>query len=352
MKLIKKILSDPKMRVCLLFIFLFSLLFGFNQAFAQSYDAHTAKLVEGAKKEKTMTWYSSMSVNDSVYLIDAFQKKYPFIKAKHYRSSSVKLMSKVATEASLGKYLFDVISAAPTRGIIYIDMGVIAPYHTPERKFYADEFKDKEGYWTSYTFNTHVIAYNTKMISPAEAPRNYQDLLDPKWKGKLGVDSSDFSWYAAQLEIMGEEKGRDYFNKLSKQQLNVRRGHTLLTQLCVAGEFPIVVNAYAQSVEKYIAAGAPVQWVPVNPVAIHTAGLMLGKNARHPNAGKLWIDFMLSRQGQEIVRDRKRIPCRSDVLPDPPRLVQGLKFHPLPYAHIAKNYAKLEAEWLKLIKRK
>ena len=151
---------------------------------------------------------------------------------------------------------------------------------------------------------------------------------------------------------MGEEKGRAYFNKLSKQKLNVRRGHTLLTQICVAGEFPIVVNAYAQSVEKYIAEGAPVQCVPVNPVAIHTAGLMLGKNARHPNAGKLWIDFMLSRQGQEIVRDRKRIPCRSDVLPDPPRLVQGLKFHPLPYAHIAKNYAKLEAEWLKLIKRK
>ena len=118
----------------------------------------------------------------------------------------------------------------------------------------------------------------------------------------------------------------------------------------LSGEFPIVVNAYAQRVEKEKQKGAPIEWVPVNPVVFHSQGIMLGKHARHPNTGKLFIDFILSLDGQKIIRDRKRIPTRSDVPPDPPRLVKGLKFKPRPNKYIADNYAELEKQFYDIVK--
>lgn len=324
-----------------------------NMAWAQSEGAHTAQLIKGAKKEGTLTWYTSTNVPNSLKLIKGFEAKYPFLKVKLYRSSSVKLLSRVITEANMGKYLFDVVCSSSYKALMYRKMGYIIPYNSPERKFYSDEFKDKEGYWTGLYFNTHLIAYNTKMVTPADAPRKYEDLLDSKWKGKLGIDTAtETGWFATQLEIMGKEKGLDFFRRLGKQKPNLRKGHTLLVQLCIAGEFPIIVNAYGARIEEYKAKGAPVEWVAVNPVIFHANGNMLGKNASHPNTAKLFIDYMLSRDGQGILRDLKSIPCRSDIEPDPPRLTKGLTFYPMPDEYIADNYNQLETQYLKLIKGK
>jgi len=316
-----------------------------------------AAVIEGAKKEGKLVWYTPTDVDDSSVLLERFKKHYPFIKTELYRASGVKILSKVMTEARMGKYLFDVISSAPDRSYMWIKDGLITTYDSPERKFYEDSVKDKEGYWTGIYKNTHVITYNTKMVSREEAPKNYQDLLDPKWKGKLGIDIKDHQWYAAQLEIMGQEKGRDFFSKLVQMDLNIRSGHSLLNELCVAGEFPVVVNAYAPNAEKHKKSGAPIEWVPVEPVVFHYVSVQLGKKAPHPNCAKLFIDFALSREGQQIISDRKRIPCRSDVLPDPPRLVtgfdgNGLKFHPYPYKFVAENYGELQKEFRGLLKRK
>lgn len=316
-----------------------------------------AAIIEKAKKEGKLVWYTPMDVDDSSVLFKGFTKKYPFIKTELYRASGVKILSKVMTETRMGKYLFDVISNAPDRTYMWIEKDLIIPYESPERKFYEDNVKDKEGYWTAIYRNTHVITYNTKMVTAADAPRNYQDLLDPKWKGKLAIDIKDHQWYAAQLEIMGEEKGKEFFRKLVRQDLNVRSGHSLLNELCVAGEFPVVVNAYAPNAEKHKRNGAPIEWVPVEPVVFHVVAVHLAKRAPHPNCAKLFIDYALSREGQEIVRDRKRIPCRSDVLPDPPRLTKGfegkgLKFHPYPYKYVADNYSSLEKEYKNMLKGK
>ena len=316
-----------------------------------------AALIAGAKKEGKLVWYTPTSVDDSTVLLNAFKKHYPFIKTELYRASGVKLLSKVMTEARMGKYLFDVISSAPDRSYMWIRDGLITTYKSPQRKAFPDDVKDKEGYWTGIYKNTHVITYNTKLVKPADAPRSYQDLLDPKWKGKMAIDIKDHQWYAAQLEIMGQEKGRDFFSKLVKQDLNIRRGHSLLNELCVAGEFPIVVNAYAPNAEKHKKKGAPLEWVPVEPVVFHYVSVQLGKKAPHPNSAKLFIDFALSKEGQQIIRDRKRIPTRSDVLPDPARLIEGfdgkgLKFHPYPYKYVADNYSKLQKEFRSLLKRK
>ncbi len=314
-----------------------------------------AAIIEGAKKEGKMVWYTPTDVGDSTALLTGFKKHYPFIQTELYRASGVKILSKVMTETRMGKYLFDVISSAPDRSFMWIKQQLITTYDSPERKFYEDSVKDKEGYFTGIYKNTHVITYNTKLVKPEDAPKNYQDLLDPKWKGKLGIDIKDHQWYAAQVEIMGKEKAHEFFSKLVKQDLNIRSGHSLLNELCVAGEFPVVVNAYAPNAESHKSNGAPIEWVPVEPVVFHYVSVQLGKQAPHPNCAKLFIDYALSREGQQIISDRKRIPCRSDVLPDPARLVKGfdgkgLKFHPYPYKYIAENYSAVEKEWKNLLK--
>jgi iron(III) transport system substrate-binding protein len=340
---------------CLVTLFLSSLflLVPYGRTLAQSEKEREAKLVEAAKKEGKITWYTSISVPDALTLIKGFNAKYPFIKVNLFRSSSVKLMSRIITEADLGKHMFDVVMSSSFAALMYQERGYITSYYSPERKFFADEFKDKNGYWTGNYFNTHVIGYNTRMVRPSDVPRSYEDLLDPKWKGKLGIDiGTDAKWFATQLEIMGKEKGLDFFRRLGNQKLSRHKGHTLLAQLCVAGEFAIAVNVYGGRSEQLIAAGAPIDWVAVNPVVFHANGNMLGKNAPHPNAAKLFIDYVLSRKGQEVIRDVKRIPCRSDVLPDPARLVKGLKFQPMPDKYLSKNYDKVDKQFNDLMKGK
>lgn len=329
---------------------LLCLFFAFNQPGVKAYDAHTAQLVEQARKEKTFTLYSSTSVDDETAIIRAFEKKYPFLKVRLYRAQQQKIMSKVMTEFSMNKVLFDALVSAPSRLFIYKKHGMLAGYDSPERKAYADNVKDKEGYWTSIYRNTHVICYNTKMVSAADAPKNYEDLLDPKWKGKMGVDKREHSWFATQLKIMGEEKGLKYFRQLATQNLQLRTGHTLLVQLCIAGEFPVVVNAYGSRVEKEKLRGAPVEWVGVEPVVFHANAVCLSRNKQHANAAKLYIDFVLSQEGQEIYQKRQRIPCREGIYPDPPRLTKGLKLEPFVYDVIAENYAALEAQWTNILK--
>jgi iron(III) transport system substrate-binding protein len=151
---------------------------------------------------------------------------------------------------------------------------------------------------------------------------------------------------------MGKEKGLNYFRQLAKQDLQLRTGHTLLTQLCIAGEFPIVVNAYGSRVEKEKARGAPAEWVGVEPIIFHANGIALGKKARHPNAAKLYIDFVLSEEGQKIYQKRGRIPCRNGVYPKVARLVEGLKLRPFNYALIAKKYSEIEDQWANILKGK
>lgn len=198
--------------------------------------------------------------------------------------------------------------------------------------------RDPDGYWTADTIYTHVIAYNTKLLSKEEAPKSYSDLLAPRFKKKLGMDAEDVDWFANQLKIMGREKGLELMRALAQQEISFRSGHRLITTLCVAGEFPVVVNAYGYAVEEYKGNGAPVDWVAVEPVLVHFGALSISANAPHPNGAKLFVEYVLSKEGQTYIRDLGRIPGRMDIETRPPRLTKGLKFFPSDASLLAKNY--------------
>lgn len=307
-------------------------------------DQDESVKVEDAKKEGIISLYTTITVNAAQKLFEGFSQKYPFIRTELYRSGSDRLLTKILTEARVRKYIPDVYLSDTQDSHIIKSAGLVRKYISPEGKVYAQEFKDPDGFWISSHIITRVLAYNTKLVPPRDVPKRYEDLLDPKWKGKLGMPSDEIAWFAGQLKIMGREKGIDFMKKLSRQNIQFRTGKTLLTQLLAAGEFSIAVLTNGDIVEALKRNGAAVEWVGIEPVITTLMPLMVAAHAPHPNAAMLFVDYVLSKEGQEIIRSVNRIPIRPDVLPNPPRLIQGLKLLHSDPAWSGKEYVQLYRE--------
>ena len=287
-------------------------------------------VIEAAKKEGQVTWYFNWTLPDGKALADRFQKNFPFIKVNLMRNSATALANRLVTEARARRREVDVILISDPFWPTIMDAGLVQPYCSKESGAFRPEFKDGNCLWTLLNVNTHVIAHNTQLVKQEEAPRNLQDLLNPKWKSKLVMDQEDVRWFAMVLDKWGEEKGLKYMKALAAQKPGMRRGHTLILQLVAAGEFPVNVMAYGYAVEEMKLKGAPLDWTADEPVTIQGGVMSLAKYAPHPNAAKMFIDYAMSKEGQEAIRECcNRVPTRVDVPPNPRRLMEGLKLYPL-----------------------
>lgn len=285
--------------------------------------AAAPELIEKAKREGELSFYTNINIGESKPLLDAFEKKYPSIKTKLIRIGGTAIAARILTEARAGRHLWD--AAGPL--LLYVreilKRGLIAPYDSPERKFFRKEFKDKKGFWTAIVLNTSTMVYNTQTLKPAEYPKTYDDLLLPHFKGgKISMDTQLYLWFDGQLKIRGREKGLDFMRKLKAQDPVFRRGRTAQAQLVIAGELSVAVEVYGHRSQSFKSKGAPLDWVAVEPLLIHPLVAIVNKNAPHPNAARLFIDFILSQEGQKKLRDKGRIPARSDVPPNPPGLLR------------------------------
>lgn len=318
--------------------FALMILFG-STLFAQDREAIIAK----AKEEKTLVYYSTTDIRDGTAMVHAFQKKYPFIEPKLFRLGSTQVVVKVLQEHRGGAHLFDVISATSFQFYEIFKEDLFQKYDSPERRAFLDDFKDKEGYWTSVYHNASIIAYNTNLLKPADLPKSYDDLLDPKWKGKMLMDNRETEWYASMLQVLGREKGQQLMRGLAKQNLSFRPGRTLITQVLASGEAPLAVNNYDHLVQSAKKRGAPVESIPANPVISRVTPIALGRYAPHPNVGKLFIDFSLSEEGQKILRSFGRSSARKGIEPDDLQK-KGVKLY-VSDISLAKDYSRYDKEF-------
>ncbi len=319
---------------------LFILTVPLPKAFAMPAEQeHTAKLLDGAKKEGKLVLYSTTGTQDTNALVTRFNKRYPQIKTEVYRSGAEKLLTKIMAEAAAKRYASDVIIQNGIIAKLLKERGILAPYYSPQREFYQEDFKDPEGHWTDIYMLLNVIGYNTKLVSPKELPRAWADFLDPRWKGKMVMDNKAFEWLAGIFKIMGEEKGLEFIKKLSYQNISFRAGRTLNCQMLAAGEGHIGIALYNNQLEQMKGQGAPVDWLAIEPVIQGTIRIGLAANASHPNAGKLFTDFVLSKEGQEIIASFYRIPSRTDVDAVVPKLKKGLKLLSTGFMH-ADDFSK------------
>jgi iron(III) transport system substrate-binding protein len=301
-------------------------------AAASPSGAADPKIVEAAKKEGQLVAYVSMLTENATALLAEFKKKYPFIDTSLYRANTQKLLPKIQLEARTQQHQADVISATFTIWNELTRGKLIMKYDSPERSKFPADLKDAEGYWNILHLGVQGMAYNTKMVTPDSAPKRYEDLLHPRWRPKqIAMDYRDSSWMAVMLEIMGEAEGIAFMKKLAAKDLYMRENKNLLTQLLAAGEFPVLANTYLETFAKIQKAGAPIEWVAGrNPIPASTHLLGIYAHARHPNAAKLFVDFLLSREGQSLTANViGTYPANPDVESELRKKTAGYRLHPV-----------------------
>ena len=302
----------------------FLLVFFFLQLCASFAFGAESNMIDAAKKEGAMVFYTTMDIQNSKPLLDAFNKKYPFIKADLVRLGGTAMVSRILTEAQAGASQFDVAvgispSLTPMR-----ERNLIAPYMSPEFANLHNDLYDATGYWSTVYLNTLVLGYNTKVISRNDLPKTYDDLLKPQYKQKFIIDIENHDVFVALSQEWGQEKAINYFKGLAKQEPVFLRGNTNRANFVSVGERSMTF-VYAQVIERMKQTGAPVDWIPLEPVAVELNVAMLSAKAAHPNSAKLFIDYLISKDGQEFLKTFRRIGPRKDVKPDPPKLFEGFR---------------------------
>ena len=288
-----------------------------------SWAVSSPRVIEGAKKEGRLVFWTAMNLSQSKLVVSRFEKRYPFMRVMLHRTGGIALVDRALKEHREGRYPWDLVSG---RGEMYpplMKKGLLAPYRSPEVKGIPREFVDNKGYWTTIYITPYVLGYNTQLVKKEDVPKTYEDLLHPRWSDKkISIDTEAFGFLAGLIKAWGKKRTVSYLSKLAAQQPILRRGNTFRTQLAMAGEFPLVI-AYSTVIQRYTSRGAPIDWVPLEPVPVQLDLIMLGAKASHPNAAKLFIDFVLSEEGQKMLVKLRRIPVRRGIHPNPPQLYNG-----------------------------
>jgi ABC-type Fe3+ transport system substrate-binding protein len=279
-------------------------------------DPRSLAVAEGAKKEAKLVFYTSMETEFARLLTSAFEAKYRFIKTDIFRSSHEKIFSRLNVERQTGMYTADAISVGEFETFHLQKRGFIAPYKSPFAAGFPDGFKDPSGYWTDLYDNLIVTAYNTSRVKREEIPKRYEDLLQPKWKGRMVLDQNEDRWFANMLYLMGEKKGMEFMQVLAKQDVAIRGGRSLVTQLLGAGEFDLQIVSYWYRPHLMKKQGAPIDWVGLEPAIVALHPISMVEKAPHPNAARLFIDFTLSDEGQRIFMQRGREPAKPGLKPE------------------------------------
>jgi len=317
--------------------------------FQGSLPAATAdkeKLVEGARKEGRLVLYTGMETDEAHLYTQEFSRKYPFVKTEVFRSSGEKVQARFLVEHRAGVHSADVFQTSVVQVYQLKNAGLLAKYVSDEAAAYAEGFRDPQGHWTAFYQIPYVIGYNTRMVAPQDAPASYEDLLRPRWKGLIGLETEEYQWFYHLLQIMGRDRGLDFMRKFAAQNLQMRKGHTLLAQLVAAGEIAIATVVYSNRVERLKASGAPIDWVRFKgPTITAINAIAIPEKAPHPNVARLYVDFVLSKEGQNLLRGLRRIPARRDVFPDPPGLTQGLQLYPARPEGMIENYNETVARF-------
>jgi iron(III) transport system substrate-binding protein len=219
-------------------------------------------------------------------------------------------------ERKTGTYTADTVSVGEFETYHMQEMGFITPYKSPYAAAYPEGFKDPNGYWTDLYDNLIVTAYNSKRVKRDELPARYQDLLHPRWKGRMVLDQNEDRWFANMLYLWGEQKGMEFMQALAKQEVSIRSGRGMVTQLVGAGEYDLQIVAYWYRPHLMKKQGAPVDWIAFEPAIVATHPISIVNRAPHLNAAKLFIDFAISDEGQKIFIQRGRESAKPGLKPE------------------------------------
>ena len=260
-----------------------------------------ALLAKGAAEEKVVMFYGTTPVNQVAVIRKHFNARYPFVELKHFYGVRQTIFNKAMSEFRGGGNIADVVMTDVSYGALFMKEGLSHPFSLPDAKRYMRGSYGAGGQWYTMYLLTMALMYNRNMVKPTDVPRSYQDLLDPKWKGKMVFDPEAAYIMAAMEQAWGKEKARDYLARLSKQDLILMRGSALSTQLVAAGEHPIAILVNGETTAEIRERGAPIGFSLLAPKIIKPNGMFAAKKAPHPHAALLFADWILSEEGQKVL---------------------------------------------------
>jgi iron(III) transport system substrate-binding protein len=275
-------------------------------------------LVEGAKKEGQVVLYSALIVNQMLRPLSAgFMKKYPFIKMTYYRADSEELLAKLSAETRANNVVADLFEGSGG-GEIAVEAGFTQPFYSPVLNDYPKMYLDPKSHLAPTRLSYFSIAYNTRQVPADKVPKTYADLLDQQWRGKMAWPYANTGRYLFMINLRlawGEDKAMDYFRKLAEQKIiNFASGSArTLVDRVIAGEYPIALNIYAHHPLISAGKGAPVNSQLMDPVPSAAGTLTVLKGAKHPHAAMLLADFILSKEGQQIMAQAEYFPAHPEV---------------------------------------
>lgn len=270
------------------------------------------RLLTGARQEGVVVIYTSLNTQDSGPLTEAFEKRFG-VKTEVWRSSSDRVVQRAVAEARAGRLTYDVVETNGPEMEACFREGLLEQFHSPHFTDLASAAFPEHRHYVADRFNFFTIAYNTNLVEPSEVPNSYDDLLHPRFADRLGLEAGDVDWFGAMVKHMGEEPGLAFFTSLANLRPQIRSGHTLMGQVVASGEIPIAANIYNHNAERLAAQGAPIRWKALEPTFGRPNAVGLTRRAPHPHAALLFADFLLSREGQTILRDRNRVPSSRAV---------------------------------------
>jgi ABC-type Fe3+ transport system substrate-binding protein len=279
------------------------------------------RLIEGAKKEGKLVFYSAMIVNQALRPVTvAFQKKYPFVSMTYWRGDSEELIAKFSAESRANNIVGDVLGGGGV-GELAVEGGFAQPMWSPEFAAIPEPRRDPQNMWAPTRMNYFGLAYNTKLVSAEEAPKTYEDLLKPRWKGKMAWvvgTASAAPLFITNLRVAwGEDKALAYLKQLAQQKIiNYGSGTARsLVDRVVAGEYEVALQIYAHHPLISAKKGAPVAARMLDPTVSTSGTIVIPKGAPHIHAAMLLVDYLLSPEGQKTLAKAQYLPVRSDVDP-------------------------------------
>jgi iron(III) transport system substrate-binding protein len=270
------------------------------------------KLVEQAKREGSLVWYTTFAPTESPAVVQAFEKKYG-VKVEIWRSGADKIVQRVITEGRANRHTFDVVETNAPELEMLSRENLLGAFHSPHFEDLPPFALPPHRMWAADRMSVYGVTYNTKLVKREDLPKNYEGFLDPKWKGKIGVEESDGDWMSAVVQAMGQERGMNFMRKLADMRPTPRKGHILLAELVSAGDIPVALTGFVNTAVTLKRRGAPVEWVALDPVVVRPQAIGVAKNAAHPHAALLFADFMLSPEGQALLESMGRSPVSKKV---------------------------------------
>ena len=263
-------------------------------------------------QDKSVALYTSLAPTESGPLGKAFEKK-TGIKVEIWRALSEKVVQRALTEHQAKRYAVDVIETNGPEMEMLAREQLFAELKSPYLADLPANAIPKHRQWVPDRVNFFVVAFNTNKLHREDLPLSYQGFLDPRWKGRIGIEATDAEWMATLVKKWGEKAGMAYFQRLSEMKPDMRKGHVLLAELIAAGEIPVGLTVYNANAESFKRRGAPIEWVRVQPVVARPQGIGIARDAPHAQAAAAVVDFVLSPEGQQLLESMGRVPVSTKV---------------------------------------